>query len=185
MVLGTLRLGMRLDLDDQSVVSQYHITNIRTGVSDSGRVFRQFSFGPGIFDSEDRHISEGIEVNGFVDSLIKAWVLPYRTETEMQKVFHLSSSLFGELYYKHLEEVSKRTTCILTYSQGLEAAIKVYPDNMAMAVQLAILSCVQSGNRVMARLIFFEDNDLNTSYTLELLPSELKFQLSEFITIRD
>lgn len=186
MTLGELRLGMPLNLDDQFVISKYRIKSIRKGVSNGGRAFRQFSFGPSMSDTEDMHISEGIEVNGVVDSLIKTWVLPYQNEAEMQKVFQMSSAAFGELYNAHLRELSKRTHLIQqVYNQSMEVGVKAYPNNMAMAVQAAIMSCLQLGRRIMARVIFCEDDGLNTSYTLELHPSESKFQLSELITLRN
>lgn len=186
MTLGELRLGMQLNLDDQLVISKYRIKNIRKGVSNGGRAFRQFSFGPSMFDTEDMHISEGIEENGVVDSLIKSWVIPYQNESEMQKVFQMSSAAFGELYNTHLRELSKRTHSIpQVYNQSMMVGIKAYPNNMAMAVQAAIISCLELGQRIMARVIFCEDDDLNTSYTLELYPAESKFQLSELITLRN
>lgn len=186
MTLGDLRLGMPLNLDDQAVISKYRIKNIRNGVSNGGRAFRQFSFGPSRFDTEDGHIFEGVEVDGLVDCLIKSWMLPYQTEGELQEVFHGLSAMFGELYNKHLQELSKRTKFITQiYSPDMEIGVKAYPKNMAMAVQAALMSCLQLGRRIMARVIFCEADDLNTSYTLELCPAESKFQLSELITLRN
>lgn len=186
MKLGDLYLGMSLNLDDQLVVSKYHIRNIRVGISNGGQSFRQFSFGPSRFDTKDGHASEGIEVNGVVDSLIKSWVLPYRTEAELQEEFRTLSAMFGELYNNHLQDLSQRTKLIeQIYSPNMEIGIKACPGNMAMAVQQAIMSSLQLGQRIMARVIFCEPGDLNTSYTLELCPMESMFQLSELITLRN
>ena len=71
MTLGDLRLGMPLNLDDPAEVSQYKIRNVRSAVSNFGRAFKQFVFGPSMFDTEDMHVTEGIWVNGYVDSLMK------------------------------------------------------------------------------------------------------------------
>lgn len=186
MILGDLKLGMSLNLDDPAVVSRYKIRNIRSAISNSDRAFKQFAFGKSMADTEDMHISEGILVDGHVDSLMKIWVGPYQSEEEPQKTFYCLSAMFGELYYKHLQVLSKRTKLIQQiYSPSMDAGIKAYPNNMSMAVQQAIMTCVQLGQRIMARVIFCEEENLNTAYTLELHPAESKFQLIELITLRN
>ena len=186
MTLGDLRLGMPLNLDDPAEVSQYKIRNVRSAVSNSGRAFKQFVFGPSMFDTEDMHVTEGIWVNGYVDSLMKIWVLPYRTEADMQKIFQGLSTMFGEMHDKRFQEVSQRTRLVQrVFSPSMDIGFKAYPNNTAMAVQHAIMTCVQHNQRIMARVIFCEEDDLNTAYTLELYPSESKFQLSELITLRN
>jgi|SRR5574344_336912 hypothetical protein len=189
MTLGDLRLGMSLNLDDPAVISRYKIRNIRSAISDSGRAFKQFAFGPSMFDTEDMHVTEGIWENGYVDSLMKIWVLPYRTEEEMQKIFQGLSAMFGEMHDKHLKQVKETQQCTTVvqrvFSHSLVVGVEAYPDNMAMAVQHAIMMCVQLGQRIMARVIFCEENDLNTGYTLELYPAASKFQLTKLITFRN
>ena len=186
MTLGDLKLRMPLNLEDPAVVSRYKIRNIRSAISDSGRAFKQFAFGQSMADTEDMHMSEGILVDGHVDSLMKIWVGPYQSEEELQQTFYCLSAMFGELYYKHLQVLSKRTKLIQKiYSPSMDAGIKAYPNNMAMAVQHALMMCVQLEQRIMARVIFCEEDGLNTGYTLELYPSESKFQLTELITFRN
>ena len=186
MTLGDLKLGMPLNLDDSTVISRYNISNIRSAVSNSGRPFRQFSFGPDMFDTEDFHISEGIVVNGVVDLLSQTWIWPWRTEEEMQKGFLCLSAMFGEKHDKHCKELFKHSQFISrVYSPGMSAGVGVYPNNTAMAVQHAIMFCLQHGQRALARVIFCEDNDLNTVYTLEMHPKDAKFQFSESITFRN
>ena len=186
MTVGDLRLGMPLNLDDPTVISRYNISNIRSAVSNTGRSFQQFYFGPDWFDTKDLHISEGIVVNGVVDMLSKTWVWPWRTEEEMQKGFQCLSALFGEMHDKHRNELVKHSQFIqCVYSPGMDAGIRVYPNNTAMAVQQAIMFCLQQGQRALARVVFCEDNDLNTVYTLEMHSKEAKFQFSEVIILRN
>ena len=186
MRLGNLRLGMPLDLDDPAVIVRYNISNISRAVSNRGIPFRQFYFGPNRADTEDFHISEGTVVNGVVDLLSKTWVWPWETEEEMQKGFQCLSALFGEMHDKHRDELVKHSRFVqFIHSPGMDAGVKVYPNNTAMAVQQAIMICLQHGQRALARVIFCEDNDLNTVYTLEMHPKESKFQFSEVITLRN
>lgn len=189
MTLGDLKLRMPLNLEDPAVVSRYKIRNIRSAISDSGQAFKQFAFGPSMFDTEDMHVSEGIWENGHVDSLMKIWVRLYRTEEDMQKIFQGMSAMFGEKHDKHLNQVKEkqqRTTVVQrVFSHSLCVGVKAYPNNMAMAVQHALMMCVQLEQRIMARVIFCEEDGLNTGYTLELYPSESKFQLTELITFRN
>lgn len=181
-----IKLGMSLDLDDPTIISRYGISNVRAAVSNLGRPFKQFSFGPSMFETNDMHISEGVVVNGLVDALMKTWSLSYHSEKEMHMSFEWMSKMFGRLYDQHMQELSKKTKFIAqSFSSNLELGRKAYPNSMALAVGQAIVSSQQAGHRTMARVIFFEDEDLNTVYILELHPTASKFQLQELITRRN
>ena len=133
-------------------------------------------------DTQEMCITEGIVVDGIVDSLMRTWLWSWKMEDQLQKGLFCLSALFAERSDAH----AKKSPCLTTsMDETMYAAMARHPGKTGLAVQQAIMSCIQAGIRPLARIIYVEEEDFNTVYELELFPSRRMFQLRETITLRN